>query len=184
MKRAIIIHCWGGNPNYAWYPWLKTELEKQGYSVAIPAMPNTDNPRLSEWLPTLQNLVGQPDDELVLIGHSLGTGTIMRYLETLSARQQIRKAILVAGFTDPLGFKELENFFEVPLDFANIKLKAKDGFVVIQSDNDPFISKQYGERLRAELGAKLIIKHAAGHMSGPVDSEDSCTELPEVIENL
>ena len=56
--------------------------------------------------------------------------------------------------------------------------------MAIQSDNDPFVSEQYGERLKDELGAKLVIKHNAGHMSGSVDGEEACTELPEVIENL
>ncbi len=183
MKRAIIVHCWEGNPNYAWYPWLKTELEKLGYQVTVPAMPDPDPPKLATWLPHLQQVIGEPDDELVLIGHSIGTVTIMRYLESLESGQ-IDKAIFVAAFTDQLGFVELENFFETRLDFAKIKPKAKNGFVVIQSDNDPFVSAQYGERLKAELDAKLVIKHHAGHMSGPVDDEESCLELPEVIENL
>lgn len=184
MKRAIIIHCWGGAANYAWYPWAKSKLEEQGYQVTVPDMPNTDEPQLTEWLPTLQGLIGQPDEELVLIGHSLGTVTIMRYLETLPADQQINKVILVAGFTDQLGYRELDNFFETRLSFKDIKPHAKNGFVVIQSDDDPFISVQYGIRLKEELDAKLIIKHSAKHMSGAVDGEEAYTELPEVVENI
>jgi uncharacterized protein len=184
MKRAVIIHCWGGNSNYAWYPWARTELENRGYQVFVPDMPNTEEPKLTEWLPTLQNIIGQPDEDLVLIGHSLGTVTIMRYLESLPVGLRVGKVIFIAGFTDQLGFRELENFFDARLDFHKISSKANDGFVVIQSDDDPFISEQYGERLKEELGAKLVIKHAAGHMSGPVDDEASCSELPELIENL
>lgn len=183
-KRAIIVHCWGGTPDYAWYPWAKAELEKRGYEVQVPQMPNTDTPKLAEWLPTLQQLVGTPDTELLLIGHSLGNPTIMRYLETLPDGQQVGKVIMVAGFTDQLGFHELENFFETRLNYDKIKPKSSHGFVAIQSDNDPFVSAQYGQRLKAELGAKLIIKHAAGHMSGAVDGEESCTELPELLGEL
>ncbi len=183
MKRAVIIHCWGGNSNYAWYPWLKKELGSRGYQVTVPDMPNNDEPQLSEWLPTLQNVIGNPDIELLLVGHSLGTVTIMRYLESLE-HGHVGKVILVAGFTDQLGFKELENFFGTNLDFEKIKPKSNDGFVVIQSDDDPFVSAQYGERLKEELGAKLVVKHGAKHMSGAVDGEEACTELAEVIENL
>lgn len=184
MKRAVIVHCWGGQPDYAWYPWAKTELEKLGYQVTVPAMPDPDPPKLATWLPHLQEVVGESDDELVLIGHSIGCVTIMRYLESLPEGQQINKAILAAGFTDQLGFQELENFFETRLDYAKIKLKTKNGFVAIQSDDDPFVSEQYGERLKDELGAKLIVKHGAKHMSGPVDDEETCLELPEVVQNL
>lgn len=183
MKRAVIVHCWGGNSNYAWYQWTKAELEKQGYSVTVPNMPDPDPPKLATWLPHLQEVIRQPDDELLLIGHSIGTVTIMRYLETLESGQ-VGKVILVAGFTDQLGFRELENFFDTRLDFGKIKPKSKNGFAVIQSDNDPFVSEQYGERLKDELDAKLVIKHNAGHMSGSVDGEEACTELPEVIGNL
>jgi hypothetical protein len=183
MKRAVIVHCWGGDPNYAWYPNTRVGLEKLGYQVSIPAMPDTDDPKLSAWLLRLQQLIGQPDDELVLIGHSIGTVVIMRYLESLETGQ-VGKVILVAGFTDQLGFRELENFFETRLDFGKIKPKSRDGFVVIQSDDDPFVSEQYGVRLQEDLDAKLIVKHGAGHMSGAVDGEETCTELPEVIENV
>ena len=71
MKRAIIVHCWGGNSNYAWYPWAKGELEKLDYHVIIPEMPDSDNPRLETWLPYLNNIIGEPDDELLLHSSSL-----------------------------------------------------------------------------------------------------------------
>lgn len=181
MKRAVIVHCWDGVLNYAWYPWVRSQLEKEGYKVTIPVMPNTDAPQLDTWLPALSRTVGRPDEELVLIGHSIGTVTIMRYLESLEEDRKVGKVVLVAGFTDQLGFKELENFFKQPLDFSKIKTKSAGGFVVIQSDNDPYVSKQYGNRLKEELGAKLIIKHGANHMSGAVDNEEACLELPEVV---
>ncbi len=183
MKRAVIVHCWGGNSNYAWYPWAKAELEKLGYAVTVPDMPDSDPPKLATWLPHLRQVIGEADEDLVLIGHSIGTVAIMRYLESLQSGQ-VGKVIMVAGFTDQLGFSELENFFETRLDFSSIKTKSKNGFVVIQSDDDPFVSEQYGTRLQEELGAKLIIKHGAKHMSGDVDGEEACTELPELLENL
>ncbi|HSW80855.1 MAG TPA: alpha/beta fold hydrolase [Candidatus Saccharimonas sp.] len=183
LKRAIIVHCWGGNPDYAWYPWAKAQLQQKGYQVIVPAMPDTDEPKLATWLPHLQKTIGEPNGDLVLIGHSLGTVTIMRYLESLQ-NARINKVIFVAGFTDQLGFKELENFFDTRLNFGEIRSKVKGGFVAVQSDNDPFVSHQYGVRLKDELGAKLIIKHNAGHMSGAADGEPACTTLPEVIAAL
>lgn len=183
MKRAIIVHCWGGDSDYAWYPWAKSQLEDLGYQVSVPDMPDSDPPILATWLPHLKKIIGQPDDELVLIGHSIGTVAIMRYLESLESGR-VGKVIFVAGFTDQLGFRELENFFETRLDFSKIIDKSKNGFVAIQSDNDQFVSEQYGERLKDELGAKLVVKNNAGHMSGSVDGEQSCTELLELLENL
>lgn len=182
MKRAVIVHCWGGRPEYAWYEWAQAELESRGYKVLVPLMPDTEHPKLDAWLAKLQDVIGKSDEELVLIGHSLGTVTIMRYLEGLPDTSRISTAILVAAFTDQLGFYELENFFESRLQFDRIARKTKNGFVVIQSDDDPFISAQYGERLKSELQATLVIKHNAGHMSGAHDSPNACLELPELLE--
>jgi len=36
MKRVFVIHGWGGNPYKEWFPWIKKELEKNGFKVEIP----------------------------------------------------------------------------------------------------------------------------------------------------
>lgn len=181
MKRAVIVHCWGGEPNYAWYPWVAKHLEAKGFKVSVPEMPDSEEPKLDKWLPHLKDVIGDPDEDLVLIGHSLGCATIMRYLETLTEKQKVGKVIFVAGFTDAIGFRELEDFFEKPIEFEKIRSKSAEGFVAIQSDDDPYVVEQYGTRLEEELGAELLIKQEAGHMSGSVVDKDSCTELPEVV---
>src|SRR5688572_18578216 len=35
-------------------------------------MPETDEPKLKLWLPKLIETIGQPDEELYLVGHSIG----------------------------------------------------------------------------------------------------------------
>ncbi|MBI4127752.1 MAG: alpha/beta hydrolase [Parcubacteria group bacterium] len=183
MKRAIIVHCWGGYPEYCWYPHTKKELEAQGFDVTVPTMPDTENPKLSLWLPILQQVVGAPSENLYLIGHSIGTVTIMRYLETLLAGQTIAGAVFVAGFSDDLGFKELSNFFERPLDFEAIRTKAY-AFTLIHSDDDPYVPLRYGDILKAKLHAKLIVKHGMKHFSGAFDTQKSCLSLPAVAETI
>ncbi len=180
MKRAVIVHCWEGYPDYCWYPNIKKVLEEKGFEVDIPEMPETALPKLSKWLPKLQEVIGQPDADLYLIGHSLGVITILRYLESLPGDQKIGGAVFVAGFTNDLGYAELKNFFEKPLDLKKAKNHCSK-FVAIHSDNDPYVALEFGDKFQKELGAKLIIKHKMGHFSGPVDDEKSCKELPEVV---
>lgn len=181
MKRAIIVHCWGGYPEYCWYPWAKKELEAKGFSVEVPAFPETDAPKQAQWVPFLQERIGEPDDELFLIGHSVGCITILRYLETLGGNERAGGVVLVAGFTDDLHFEELKNYFETPIDFAKIRARSRNGFVAIHSDNDPYVDLKFADVFKKELGAEVIVKHAMGHFSGPVDKEESCTELPDVV---
>lgn len=183
MKRVIIVHCWDGYPEYCWYPYVKKEMEARWFEVQVPAFPETEEPKLEKWLPVLKEKAGTPDENLYLVGHSVGCITIMRYLESLEENQKTGGVILVAGFTDDLGFDELKNFFTTEIDFARIKKKARR-FVAIHSDDDPFVPLKYGEVLKEKLGAELIVKHNAKHFSGPVDEEGSCVELPDVVEKI
>ncbi len=184
MKRAIIIHCWEGYPEYCWYPWVKAKLEALGFLVDVPAFPDTKNPKLSEWLAMLKKNAGQPDEDLYLIGHSLGCIAIMRYLESLSDNQKIGGVIFVAGFTENVGYDEIETFFETPVDLKKIKERVKNGFVAIHSDDDPYVDLKYADIFKEKLGAEIIIKHNAKHFSGAIEGEDSCTELPDVVASV
>lgn len=183
MKRAVIVHCWEGYPNYCWYPQTKKELEEKGFRVDVPEMPETGLPKLVKWLPKLQDLIGKPDRDLYLIGHSLGVVTILRYFESLTGDEKIGGAVFVAGFTNDLGYQELKNFFEKPVDLKKAKNHCSK-FVAIHSDNDPYVSLESGDMFQKELGAKLIIKHNMGHFSGPIDDEKSCKQLPEVAASI
>ncbi len=183
MKKVIIVHCWEGYPNYCWYPSVKKDLEENGFEVLVPEMPETEAPQMDLWVPILKNIIGSPNEDLILVGHSIGAVTVLRYLETLKEDEKIGGAILVAGFSDDLKFEELANFFPEPLDFEEIK-KHCDKFVSINSDDDPFVDLKYGMEFKEKLGAKLIIKNKMGHFSGPVDDEESCTSLPDVTESV
>lgn len=161
----------------------KKELEEKGFDVQVPEMPETVNPKLSGWLPKLKKVVGKAGEDVFLVGHSLGCITIMRYLENLSDNEKVGSVVFVAGFTDDLGYKELTNFFEIPINFEKIRSKANH-FVAIASDNDPYVALKYSDILKDKLGAKVIIKHSMKHFSGPIDKEESCVSLPDVVDAI
>src|SRR3989344_3930633 len=98
MKRVFIIHGWGGFPEEGWFPWLKKELEARGFAVQVPAMPDTNEPKIETWVPHLAKLVGEPDEQTFLIGHSIGCQTVLRYLQTLKPGQAVGGALFVCGF--------------------------------------------------------------------------------------
>jgi len=176
-KRVFIIHGWEGRPEEGWRPWLKKELEDRGFIVSVPAMPNTNNPKMQKWVSCLAELVGKSKPEDYFVGHSLGCITILRYLEGLKDGEKVGGAVLVAGFTDDLGYKELSSFFEAPVDFSKVKSRAR-AFVAIHSDDDPYVALSYGDVFKEKLGAKLIISHNMKHFSG----DDNIFELPVALE--
>src|SRR3954467_1405206 len=97
-ERAFIIHGYLSYPEEAWLPWFKTELEKKGCAVALPAMPQPNHPIIEDWVRFIAALVGRPDTATILIGHSLGCQAVLRYLETVgAANRAIGKTLLVAG---------------------------------------------------------------------------------------
>jgi predicted alpha/beta hydrolase family esterase len=182
MRKAVIIHCWAGEPGFAWYPDTKQRLEAMDFEVKVPAMPDTASPKLSLWLPVLQQEASQPDKDLYLIGHSSGGVTVMRYLELLPEGMQIGGVVLVGSFPKSIGFKEIDNFFETPLDFEKIKPKAKY-FTIIHSDNDPYVSMDLAAELQEKLGARMIVKQGMGHFAGKAENEPD-VPLPDVAQAI
>lgn len=176
-KRVIIIHGWKGVPEGGWRPWLKQELEKLSYDVYVPAMPEPNTPKLSDWLERLRETIGEPGKDTYLVGHSLGCITILRYLESLEEGREIGGVVLVGGRSYSLGTPETMNFFEAPPRWESIRMHCKK-FVAIHSDNDYYVPLKESETFRRNLGAKIIIKHNMGHFTG----EDGVKELPDALD--
>ena len=180
VKRAFLIHGWRGYPEEGWRPWLKKELMKRGFEVQVPSMPDADNPKMGAWLAYLSEVIGAPDKDCYFVGHSLGCITTLRYLETLRENQKAGGAVLVGGFTDEVPEdeieKELETFFEKPINWKKIKLHCKR-FVAIHSDDDPVVSLKHADVFKEKLNAEIIIEHNMKHFS----SDDGITKLPSAL---
>jgi predicted alpha/beta hydrolase family esterase len=166
--KVFLFHCWGGDGRSCWSGWLSDQLLVSGLAsrVSSPDFPETQNPKLETWLGTARGLAPRflPADDWVLVGHSLGCPTILRLLETFSDGEKARAVILVAGFADDLGIPQISNFVDKPFNWEKIRTKA-GRFIVINSDNDPFIDLSEGERVAKLLGAEFIVEHGAGHIN-------------------
>ncbi|MFH1261779.1 MAG: alpha/beta fold hydrolase [Candidatus Micrarchaeota archaeon] len=163
-KKAFIFHCWGGQGRNCWRGWLADQLTVLGFEVLCPDFPNTNEPQLEEWMAEVRKHVKRFDENWILVGHSLGCPTILRVLESLDEDERIGGAFLVAGFAKDLGIPETRSFMEKEFDWEKINSKCEK-FVVINSDNDPFIELKEGERLAKLLNTKLITEHNAGHIN-------------------
>lgn len=78
-KRAFLIHGWGGSPNKDWMPWAKKELEQKDFEVIVPALPETEYPKIEAWVLYLSRVIGESKETDILIGHSMGCQTILRF---------------------------------------------------------------------------------------------------------
>lgn len=182
-KRTFVVHGWDGGSDKDWLPWIKRELSGKGYEVNLLSMPTPEYPKIETWVPYLAKAIGEPSKNTILIGHSMGCQTILRYLESLSEGRRVDKVILVAGFGSYLtGLTDEEKFvakpwLETPIDFNKVRTKANN-FVAIFSDNDPYVPlEENAKTYKEKLGAEIIIKHNMGHFKG----DDGVTELPIVL---
>lgn len=159
MKNAIVFHGTGETPQHYWYPWLKENLEKKGYAVSIPELPNTDHPDITTWLP--KALEESYTEETIVFGHSAGSTLILGLLEQLQVK--INSAIMVAAF-----YQNLPNYSEPIIkpsyDWEKIKQHVANSYV-LNSDNDPWgCTAEVGLDIINKMGGTLIVPHGEGHM--------------------
>ncbi len=172
MKKIIILHCWYNGPEGHWYPRLKEELEKKGYTTVVPDIPEfrTDHPQLKK---VMNQIISEntPDGNTSLVGHSLGTLLALR----LAERLVLDKLVLVAGWD----FDDLtdghKSFWKNKINHEKIKKNVKEIYV-IHSDNDPYITAIQAEDMSKRLGAKFVLVKGAGHFT----RKDKIVELPQV----
>ena len=187
MKRVLIIHQWMAGAGGDWRPWLKSELEKSGYEVSVPEMPDIDTPVLEKWVSHLANAVGVLDKDTYFIGHSIGCQAILRYLDAhrFGPLETVGGAIFVSGWfnLENLEDKEVKEiakpWIETPINFEKIKTVLPKSTLII-SDNDPYGAFEENKKRFREIGSKIIVLPGAGHIT----TEDGFTELPVVLEEL
>jgi hypothetical protein len=162
-KRILIIHGWESNSKEHWFLEEKRRLEKLGHEVVVPDMPNTFHPKQEEWIKVIEDFA--PDDNSILIGHSLGGVTILRYLE--KTNKKLTKCILIATPIRKLSksgydFNPIDDFFEPDFNWEKIKQNCKE-FIVINQTEDNWIPPQHGKDLAYYVGGTLKIVEGNNH---------------------
>lgn len=187
-KRVFIVHGWDGYPEEGWFPWLKKELEARGFEVHVPQMPDANLPRIGKWVPVLAEAVGIADAQTYFVGHSMGSKTIAKYLESLPEGVMVGGVVFAAGFFKRLigieeeGEEVMETarlWIGAPLNFEKAKSHLPVS-VAIFSDDDPYVPLDNQDDFRDKLGSKVTVLHGRGHFSGSTGT----LELPEVRDAL
>jgi len=178
--KAILLHAWGSNPNKAFFPWLKTELENQGLEVIAPSLPNAKNPDFNEWLAEFKKL--DIDENTLVIGRSLGSTL------ALAAAQQGYKIGKLIAVCTPLTNDVISKFFDDIGEWQFDKIRQNiNEIVVVHSTDDPFIPEKVSQKISSELSTPLIIVENADHFTSDRYSEilEACnlwTQDPDTLD--
>ncbi|MBI4090663.1 MAG: alpha/beta fold hydrolase [Candidatus Komeilibacteria bacterium] len=184
-KRVIIVHGWDGYPEEGWFPWLKQELEGRGFEVLVPEMPDSSEPRIEKWVSHLAAVVGDSNENVFFVGHSIGCQAILRYMQSLPAGKRIGGAVFVAGWFTLSGLETDEEkiiakpWLELAIDFEKVK-KHCDRFFALFSDDDKVMPRENRKFFEERLGATTKLEHKKGHFSG----SDGITQLPSALDAL
>jgi len=164
--KVVIIHGAYGSPEENWFPWLKQELQALGHHVIVPQFPTPEGQHIDKWLEILDKEIGNYDEDLLMVGHSLGPALILRKLEMLD--KPIRASFLVSAFLGKLGLPDFDpinaNFFDKPFNWRKIRRNCLE-FFIYNSDNDPYDPLEHGHRIAKHLNTSLNILHNAGHIN-------------------
>ncbi|MEI7688676.1 MAG: alpha/beta fold hydrolase [Candidatus Nomurabacteria bacterium] len=190
MKKIFIIQGFGGIPNGGWISWIMQQFSKEKIYVCALPMPNPKNPVLSEWLEEISRAINnsQDDDELYIVGHSLGATTLLRYLEINPKNKKIAGVVFVSGVIHPLdienkesNFRKIDSFLIPDIDLIKVKNKVNK-VVSIHSKDDPIVPFIQGEELSKALSCEFIATEKGGHFY--ILAEPVLYEFPELLKIL
>lgn len=180
MKRAVILHGTDANPEANWFPWLKKQLEAEGYEVWAPLLPDNHVPNHE----TYNNFLfksGWDFTDNVVVGHSSGAVSVLNLLMDKRC-PRIRLGVVVSAWEQgtPATMEEYQFAHLFPaqgFDFARIKAQA-DTLAFLHGDDDIYCPLEQAQHLAQELGAPLTTVPGGGHLG------NASQELPQVWDIL
>ncbi|NUF79674.1 serine hydrolase family protein [Snodgrassella sp. ESL0323] len=178
--RIFIVHGFQSSPQDNWFDWLATQIRPTGAEVTVPLMPQPDYPQAAQWQQTLDKLIGQPDEQTFLIGHSLGVITLLQFL---SRHKPVRLGglILVAGFAAHLPrLQILDGYIDASQpDFAVLQQISMPVHSII-STNDPYVPEAASNDIAHALHSSIQYIPDGGHLM----AEDGFRKLEPARDSL
>ncbi|MDP3965012.1 MAG: leucine--tRNA ligase [bacterium] len=153
-RRFVLLHGYNGTPDGIFFPWLKSLLEKHGYEVEVPTLPNPTKPTEEEQVKyVLKNSTF--DEHTVVFGHSLGAVVAMKVLERLD--KPVAGLVLAGSFMRPK-FKDrprpFDTSFRWEFDMKKIQ-KLAESITVLHDTNDNSVPLEASQEVASELGVVL-----------------------------
>ncbi|PIR41698.1 MAG: hypothetical protein COV30_02330 [Candidatus Yanofskybacteria bacterium CG10_big_fil_rev_8_21_14_0_10_37_15] len=164
-----------------WKETLTTELE-DSCDILLPRMPNRTNARYNEWKIWFDNITKVLNDELVLIGHSLGGIFLAKYLSENTFPKKIIATILVAApFDDTEGVDGKESLIDFTLPPSLDKFKEQCGKIyLLHSQDDSVVPFAQLEKYKKALSnAEAVVLKDREHFN-----QETFPEIIKIIKSV
>ena len=166
MKHVVILHSRGGTPDSDFIPWVKDELEKLGYTVEVPMLPNNTEPddiEQSKYIAKNCTI----DENTIIVGHSSGGLAAMRLLEkTKGGRLVLVGTPHNSVFADGKERASVSRSINRGYDYGKIRSNVRD-VIALYDSGDPIIPLSDGKAYAEKLGGIYIEgKGTIGHFNG------------------
>ncbi len=159
-----------------WKDTLALELKDREFEVVYPKMPNSKNARYPEWKLWFEKLFDLVNDEIILIGHSLGGIFLAKYLSENNFPKSITQLHLIAAPYDTETIKDSLADFALLKTVENIEEKVEKIFLY-QSKDDTAVAYEDVIKYKRDLPkSELIVFEDRGHFTQQ--------QFPELIENI
>ncbi len=158
--------------------WKNSLQEKLGddFDVVRLQMPNKINAKYDEWKIYFERYISLFDDEVILIGHSLGGIFLAKYLAENKYPKKIMATYLIAAPYDDIGLDESLGDFVLPTSLSGMSQQSKR-ILVISSEDDPIVPIEHAEKYKTQLpNVEVIIFKDKQHFSQ--------AEFPELVEHI
>lgn len=171
FKRVLIIHGFGVTNTGCFYPWLKSELEKLGYNVELPNLPNTEDPLADEQVEYL--LDNYPSKKDIIVCHSYGGVTAMKFIESIN--YNIKSIYMISCFCDndfhegDEDIEKLEYTTNWKFDYDDI-MKKCENIYVLKPSIETLITEEQLETLADNLNTEVItFEGKEDHATGKIE---------------
>jgi len=158
-----------------WKPWLRQVLGDD-YEVIIPIMPNKTNAQYDEWKLWMDKIMPFLNDDVILVGHSMGGSFLAKYLSESKFPKKIKAVFLIAAMFDYDDDGYSLQSFALP---ENLDLQT-DKIFLYHSKDDTVVPYRSLENFKAKFpNATVRTFEDRGHCN-----QETFPELAEDIKNL
>ena len=161
--------------------WKDTLAERLGenYEVLFPRMPNGTNARYVEWKIWFERIIPLLNEDVILVGHSLGGIFLAKYLSENSFPKRIKATILIATPFDDTDSEEKLIDFKLPDSLAKFAKQGGAIYLIHSRDDLVVPFEQLGKYKQALAKAKTVIFEDRDHFK-----QETFPEVVELIRKL